>query len=226
MEERILLIDGDPRALEFVRRALSDVGYAVAAAHDGESGLIEARRGAYDLVILDTELPGVDGFEVCRRLRAEGFMLPVLVLSGRRTVSDRVAGLEAGADDYVVKPGAPEELLARIYALLRRYRGSFEGQSLRLADLAMNTATREVRRRGRLLNLTAREFDLLELFLRHPRQVLTRNIIYDDVWVYDFGGESNSVEVYVRHLRAKLEARGEPRLLQTVRGVGYVLREE
>jgi two-component system response regulator MprA len=226
MDERILVIDGDPRTLETTRRDLSDAGYAVTVAHDGEAGLIEARYGAPEVVILDAELPELDGLEVCRRLRAGGLMQPVLIVSSRGAVSDRVAGLEAGADDYVIKPVAPEELRARIIALLRRYRGSFEGQVLRLSDLVVNTATREVWRGGRALNLTAREFNLLELFLRHPRQVLTRDIIYDHIWGYDFGGESNIVEVYVRYLRVKLEARSEPRLLQTVRGVGYVLREE
>jgi two-component system response regulator MprA len=226
VDARILIVDGDTRALDAARRELVGAGWSVVTAHDGEAGLLEARHGAYDLVILEADLGGLDGLEVCRRLRAEGFSLPLLLLSSRAAVSERVAGLDAGADEYLIKPWASEELLARVRALLRRYRGSFDGQLLRLADLTMNTATREVRRGGRLLSLTAREFDLLELFLRHPRQVLTRSIIYDHVWGFDFSGESNSVEVYVRYLRGKLEARGERRLLQTVRGVGYALREE
>jgi two-component system response regulator MprA len=226
MSERILVIDDDQKTLDTIRRELVNQGYAVSVAYDGEAGLARARYGVHDLVILDVELPGLDGLEVCRRLRAEGDTVPILLLTARDGVADRVAGLDAGADEYVSKPFAMEELLARARALLRRYRGGFEGLTLRLADLTMNTATREVRRGARLLNLTAREFALLELFLRHPRQVLTRDIIYENVWGYDLGGESNIIEVYVRHLRTKLEARGERRLLHTVRGVGYALREE
>jgi two-component system response regulator MprA len=225
MDERVLVVDSDPKTLDTIRRELVSQGYGVSVAQDGEAGLARVRRSAYDLLILDVELPGVDGLEVCRRLRAEGDAVPILFLTARDAVADRVAGLDAGADDYVSKPFAMEELLARSRALLRRYRDGFEGLTLRLSDLTMNTATREVRRGERLLNLTAREFALLELFLRHPRQVLTRDIIYENVWGYDLGGESNIIEVYVRHLRTKLEARGESRLVHTVRGVGYVLRE-
>jgi two-component system, OmpR family, response regulator MprA len=226
MDERVLVIDNDPRTLDTVRRELVNQGYVVSVAYDAESGLTRARHSVHDLLILEVDLPGLDGLEVCRRLRAEGDAVPILLLTARDSIADRVIGLDAGADDYVSKPFAMEELLARARALLRRYRGGFEGMTLRLADLTMNTATREVRRGGRLLNLTAREFALLELFLRHPRQVLTRDIIYENVWGYDLGGESNIIEVYIRHLRVKLEARGEPRLLATVRGVGYVLRED
>jgi two-component system response regulator MprA len=225
MDERILVIDGDPKTLDSIRRELAEQGYAVTTTHDGEAALAQARRNVFDLAILDVDLPGLGGIELCRRLRSEGDTVPILLLSTRDGVADRVAGLDAGADEYMPKPFAAEELLARSRALLRRYRGGFEGLTLRLADLQMNTATREVRRGNRPLNLTAREFALLELFLRHPRQVLTRDIIYEHVWGYDLGGESNIIEVYVLHLRAKLESQGEPRLLLTVRGVGYALRE-
>lgn len=225
MDERVLVIDRDQKTLDSIRRELIEQGHTVAVAANGEEGLLRARSTLYDLVILDPDVPGLSGLEVCRRLRAEGAAMPILLLSSRSGLAERVAGLDAGADDYLVKPFAMEELLARSRALLRRYRGGFEGLALRVGDLFMNTATREVRRGLQSLSLTAREFALLELFLRHPRQVLTREIIYEHVWGYDMGGESNIIEVYMRHLRAKLEARGEPRLLQTVRGVGYVLRE-
>lgn len=226
MAERILIIDDDPSLLEPVLHRLSQDGYTVHVAFDGESGLVQVRREVPDLVLLNTELPGIQGLDVCRRLRAEGNWVPVLALSTRTAVGDRVAALDAGADDYLVKPFNPEELLARIRALLRRYRSLPERPTLRLGDLVLNASTREVHRGSRRLNLTAREFDLLELFMRHRRQVLTRDIIYDHVWGFDYGGESNIIDVYVRYLRTKLEAGGEPRLLQTVRGVGYALREE
>jgi DNA-binding response OmpR family regulator len=224
--ERILVIDDEFKIADFVRRGLTYEGYTVDVAYDGESGLIQARRDPPDLVILDVMMPGLDGFEVCRRLRAGDHSdVPILMLTARDAVRDRVAGLDAGADDYLVKPFAFDELLARIRALLRRRQPVSEVQVLRFADVSANLSTREVRRGERLVSLTAKEFDLLELFMRHPRQVLTRDTIYDHVWGYDFGGESNIIEVYVRYLRSKLEADGEPRLLQTVRGVGYALRE-
>ncbi len=226
MAGRILVIDDNPQVADFVRQGLAHEGYAVDVAHDGESGLAQIKHDPPDLVLLDMVLPGLGGLEVCRRLRAEGDRTPILILTAKDAVSDRVAGLDAGADDYLVKPFDFDELVARIRALLRRHSFPLEGPTLRVADLLMNTATREVRRGDRLLKLTAREFDLLELFMRHPRQVLTRDIIYDHVWGYDFDGESNIIDVYVRYLRTKLEAKGEPRLLQTVRGVGYALREE
>jgi two-component system response regulator MprA len=201
-------------------------GYAVDAAYDGEGGLAQARREPPDVVILDLMMPGLDGLEVCRRLRAGDLGdVPILMLTAKDAVPDRVAGLDAGADDYLVKPFAFDELLARIRALLRRRQPTADGRTLRFADIVANLDTREVRRGDRSVGLTAKEFNLLELFLRHPRQVLSRDTIYDHVWGYDFGGESNIIEVYVRYLRSKLEAEGEPRLLQTVRGVGYVLRE-
>ena len=227
MPERILVIDDETKIVDLLRRGLSYAGYHVDVAYDGESGLTQARRDPPDLVILDVMMPGLGGLEVCRRLRAEGWGdLPILMLTARDAVPDRVAGLDAGADDYLVKPFAFDELFARVRALLRRRQPSADAQLLRFGDVVANPVTREVRRGDRLVNLTAKEFDLLELFLRHPRQVLTRDSIYEQVWGYDFGGESNIIEVYIRYLRSKLEAEGEPRLLQTVRGVGYALREE
>ena len=227
MPDRILVIDDETKIVDFVRRGLIYEGYEVDVAYDGLSGLSLARNTPPDLIVLDIMMPGLDGLEVCRRLRAEGWTeLPILMLTAKDAVPDRVAGLDAGADDYLVKPFAFDELLARIRALLRRRRPAEEGQVLRFADVIANPATREVRRGDRVVSLTAKEFDLLELFMRHPRQVLTRDTIYEHVWGYDFGGESNIIEVYIRYLRSKLEAEGEPRLLQTVRGVGYVLREE
>jgi two-component system response regulator MprA len=226
MAGRILVIDDDPQVVEFIRQGLTREGYQVDVAYDGEMGLSQVRHDPPDLVILDVILPVLDGLEVCRRLRAEGYQTPILMLTAMDAIPHRVAGLDAGADDYLVKPFDLEELLARIRALLRRRRPPDQDRILRVADLVMNTATREVLRAYRPLKLTAREFDLLELFMRHPRQVLTRDIIYDHVWGYDFDGESNIIDVYIRYLRTKLEANGEPRLLQTVRGVGYALREE
>jgi two-component system response regulator MprA len=226
MTGRILVVDDSPQVAELVRSGLILEGYVVDVAYDGESGMAQFRHDPPDLMVLDIVLPGISGLEVCRRVRAEGYKTPILVLTAMDGVSDRVAGLDAGADDYLVKPFDLNELLARVRALFRRLRPPVEDPVLRLADLVMNTATREVRRGSRLLKLTAREFDLLELFLRHPRQVLTRDIIYDYVWGYDFDGESNIIDVYIRYLRTKLEANSEPRLLQTVRGVGYALREE
>jgi DNA-binding response OmpR family regulator len=227
LPDRILVIDDETKIVDFIRRGLKYEGYEVDSAYDGLSGLAQARNEPPDLIILDIMMPGLDGLEVCRRLRAEGWTeLPILMLTAKDAVPDRVAGLDAGADDYLVKPFAFDELLARIRALLRRRRPVDEGQVLRFADVVANPATREVRRGDRAVSLTAKEFDLLELFMRHPRQVLTRDTIYEHVWSYDFGGESNIIEVYIRYLRSKLEADGEPRLLQTVRGVGYVLREE
>lgn len=227
MAERILVIDDELKIADFIRRGLTYEGYVVDVAYDGEGGLARARQAPPDLVVLDVMMPGVDGLEVCRRLRAgEQGDVPILMLTAKDAVPDRVAGLDAGADDYLVKPFAFDELLARIRALLRRRQPRADDQVLRFADVEVNPATRQVRRGERIVSLTAKEFDLLELFMRHPLQVLTRDMIYDHVWGYDFGGESNIIEVYIRYLRSKLEAEGESRLLQTVRGVGYVLREE
>lgn len=224
MSEQILVVEDEAKIADVLRRGLAFEGYAVDVASDGEAALALARDREPDVVILDLMLPGMNGLEVCRRLRA-GSDVPILMLTARGAVKDRVVGLDSGADDYLVKPFAFEELLARIRALLRRRQPS-EQTILRFADLIMNTSTRKVTRGSREVDLTAREFDLLGLFLLHPGQVLTRDTIYDRIWAYDFGGESNIIEVYIRYLRAKLEAGGEPRLLQTVRGVGYALREE
>jgi two-component system response regulator MprA len=224
MRAHLLVIDDDEQLLTALRRALAYEGYDVAVAPSGEEGLRLARDAPPDLVVLDVRLPGIDGLEVCRRLRA-GDDVPVLMLTARDEVADRVAGLDAGADDYLVKPFAVDELLARVRALLRR-RTPATGGELRLADLTLDPSTRAVRRGGRDLTLTPKEFDLLTLFLQHPRQVLTRELLFERVWGYDFEGQSNVLDVYVGHLRTKLEADGEPRLLHTVRGVGYVLRED
>jgi two-component system response regulator MprA len=224
-DERVLVVEDDIKIGDFIRRGLIYEGYQVEVALDGESGLIAARERPPDLVILDWMLPGVDGLEVLRRLRAAGD-LPVLMLTAKDAVADRVAGLETGADDYLVKPFAFEELLARVRALLRRRSNEPDEEILRFSDLELNQLTRQAKRDNRLIDLTAKEYDLLEFFMRHPRQVLTREQIYDSVWGYDFGGESNIIEVYVRYLRGKLEADSEPRLIQTIRGVGYALREE
>lgn len=220
---RILVVDDDPEIVSFVKRGLTYEGYSVDTAGDGTEALVKAREREPDLVVLDIMMPGLDGIEVSKRLR-QASDVPILMLTAKGTVADKVSGLESGADDYLVKPFAFDELLARVRALLRR-RQPKEGEVLRFGDLSLNTATREVKRGNQAIQLTAQEFDLLELFMRHPRQVLKRGTIYDRVWGYDFGGESNVIEVYVRYLRSKLEAEGRPRLIHTVRGVGYVLRE-
>lgn len=221
---RILVVDDDPKILSLMRRGLSFAGYTVDLAEDGETALNIARDRAPDLVVLDVMLPGLDGIEVCRRLRAGDASLPILMLTAKDRVPDRVAGLDAGADDYLVKPFAFDELLARIRALLRRSRPDDEA-ILRLGDLALNPVTREVWRGQRRLDLTSKEYDLLEFFLRHPRQVISRDAIFERVWGSDFLGGSNLIDVHIMRLRDKLEAAGEPRLIHTVRGVGYSLRE-
>ncbi|HEX9012976.1 MAG TPA: response regulator transcription factor [Anaerolineaceae bacterium] len=223
MKERILIIEDDEAILKVLRRGLVYEGYQVDTALEGQSGLGMARDEHPDLVILDWMLPGMDGLEVCRRLRAGG-NIPILMLTAKDTVPDRVQGLDAGADDYLVKPFELDELLARIRALLRRTQPE-RSQVLSFADLSLDTGTRQAIRNGKFISLTAKEYDLLELFLRHPRQVLTREMIFDRVWGYDFGGESNVLDVYIRYLRQKLDNEGDMRLLHTVRGVGYVLRE-
>ena len=220
---RILVVDDDPEIVSFLRKGLIYEGYTVDTASDGTEALAIAREREPDLVILDVMMPSIDGIEVSKRLR-QASDVPILMLTARGTVADRVAGLDSGADDYLVKPFAFDELLARVRALLRR-RQPTEGELLRFSDLSLHTATREVKRGGIPTELTAQEFELLELFMRHPRQVLKRDMIYDRVWGYDFSGESNVIEVYVRYLRSKLEAGGLPRLIHTVRGVGYVLKE-
>jgi two-component system, OmpR family, response regulator MprA len=223
MSTRILIIEDDEAILRFLRRGLAYEGYIVDTATDGQSGLALARDHPPDLVVLDWMLPGLDGLEVCRRLRAGG-PVPILMLTAKDTIHDRVQGLDAGADDYMVKPFDLDELLARIRALMRRAQPN-RPKVLRFADLSLDTGTRQAARGDRVISLTAKEYELLELFLRHPRQVMTRDTIFDHVWGYDFGGESNIIEVYVRYLRQKLESNSEPRLLHTVRGMGYVLRE-
>jgi two-component system response regulator MprA len=223
MNARILIIEDDEAILSFLRRGLVHDGYVVDTATDGQSGLILARETPPDIVVLDWMLPGLDGLEVCRRLTQSGH-IPILMLTARDTVSDRIQGLDAGADDYMVKPFDLEELLARIRALLRRTRPN-RPQKFEFANLTLDTGTRQATRNESIIDLTAKEYELLELFMRHPRQVLTRELIYDEVWGYDFGGESNIIEVYVRYLRQKLEEDGQTRLIHTVRGMGYVLRE-
>lgn len=223
MSPRILVIEDDEAILSFLRRGLAYEGYTVDTALDGSAGLKMARDNSPDLVVLDWMLPGLDGLEVCRRLRAGG-PVPILMLTAKDTVHNRVQGLDAGADDYMVKPFDLDELLARIRALLRRVQPN-RPKVLRFSDLSLDTGTRQASRGDRIINLTAKEYELLELFLRHPRQVLTRDMIFDNVWGYDFGGESNIIEVYVRYLRQKLELEDEARLIHTVRGMGYVLRE-
>jgi two-component system response regulator MprA len=220
----ILVVDDEPAVRDSLGRALRLEGYEVELAEDGRDALerLEARRP--DALVLDLMMPRIDGLEVCRALRSKGDRTPILVLTAKDAVSDRVAGLDAGADDYVVKPFALDELLARLRALLRRVGGE-QQDKLRFADLELDPVAYEVRRGGRRLELTRTEFHLLELFMRHPRQVLTRSIIFEHVWGYDFGADSNSLTVYIGYLRRKLEEGDEPRLLHTVRGVGYVMRD-
>jgi two-component system response regulator MprA len=224
MAARILVVEDDEAILAFLRRGLGFEGYEVDTAETGQKGLALAGGNRPDLVVLDWMLPGMDGLEVCKRLRATG-KVPILMLTAKDSVSDRVLGLDAGADDYMVKPFNLDELLARIRALLRRTQAPKQ-KSYTFADLVLDTGTRRAQRAERVIDLTAKEYELLELFLRNPRQVLTREMIYDEVWGYDFGGESNIIEVYIRYLRQKLEDGKEPRLLHTVRGMGYVLRED
>jgi two-component system, OmpR family, response regulator MprA len=222
---KILVVDDERAVRDSLRRALELEGYNVELAADGEEALDQLEsNGDPDAVILDLLMPGVDGLEVCRRLRRDGRRLPILMLTARDEIESRVSGLDAGADDYVTKPFALDELLARVRALLRRTT-SGSGETLRFADLELDPGTREVRRAGEPTELTRTEFSLLELFMLNPRQVLTRSIIFERVWGYDFGFSSNSLDVYIGYLRRKTEAGRRPRLIQTVRGVGYALRE-
>lgn len=224
-QQRILVVEDEAEIAGYLRRGLSFEGFVVETAADGQAALIAARERPPDVIVLDVMLPKIDGFEVARRIRSASDV-PIIMLTARDAVPDRVQGLEVGADDYLVKPFAFEELLARIKAQLRRVQGRNTGNILRYNNLQMDTAAHETTMNGRRVELTAKEYELLELFMRHPQQVLTRDIIYDRVWGYDFGGESNIIEVYVRYLRQKLESHGESRLIHTVRGVGYILREE
>ena len=223
---RILVVDDERAVRESLQRALELEGYEIELAADGREALARLENGEPqpDAVILDVLMPVIDGLEVCRRLRRSGNRVPVLMLTARDEIENRVAGLDAGADDYVPKPFALEELVARIRALLRRTTGTSD-DILRFADLELDPGTREVRRNGDPIELTRTEFALLELFMTNPRQVLTRSIIFERVWGYDFGFASNSLDVYIGYLRRKTEAGDKPRLIQTVRGVGYALRE-
>jgi two-component system response regulator MprA len=225
MDGRLLVVEDDPQVRAMLTRALGYEGFEVAAAADAGSALAELRAARPDLMLLDLLLPDRDGVDVCRQLREAGDHVPILMLTARDTVSDRVAGLEAGADDYLVKPFSTAELVARIRALLRRHRDRTKAPERRLGGLVLDGATREVSRDGRRLRLTRREFDLLALFLDNPGAVLPRERLLTDAWGYESTVETNSVDVYVGYLRRKLEEDGEPRLIHTVRGVGYVLRE-
>lgn len=224
MKAHILVVDDDPRITNLLRRVLAYEGYSVAIAASGNEALNRSLERPPDLIVLDIMLPGLDGIEVAQRLRAAGDNVPILMLTARDAVADRVKGLETGADDYLVKPFAPEELVARVKALLRRSQEERQ-EVLRYADVELDMGTRIAHRGTREIELSPTEFELLALLLRRPRQVLTRDIILDRVWGMDFEGSSNVMEVYVGYLRAKLEAEGEPRLIHTVRGVGYVLKE-
>jgi two-component system, OmpR family, response regulator MprA len=222
---RVLVVDDEPAVRQALDRALRFEGYETELAEDGVAALAAHASRPADAIVLDVAMPRMDGLEVCRRLRAAGDATPILLLTARSAVAERVAGLDAGADDYLVKPFALEELLARLRALLRRAAPLDDEEILRFADLSLNPGTREVLRDDRSIELTRTEFLLLELLLRNARQVLPREVIFDRVWGYDFGANSNSLEVYIGYLRRKTEAGGESRLLHTVRGVGYVLRE-
>ena len=224
MPPRILLVEDEEKLAKFVQLELSYEGYEVDVANDGLTGLMTARDKDPDLIILDWMMPGLTGVEVCRRLRQTGSQTPIILLTAKDEVKDRVEGLDAGADDYVVKPFSIEELLARVRAHLRRNEPQ-EADSLVFDNLTLNRKTRQITRGQREIELTAKEFDLLEYLMTNPKQVLTRDRILEEVWGYDFMGDSNIIEVYIRYLRLKLEAEGEKRLIQTVRGVGYVLRD-
>jgi two-component system, OmpR family, response regulator MprA len=222
---RVLVVDDEPAVRRALERALRLEAYDVELAADGEEALDALARSPADAVILDVLMPRLDGLEVCRRMRKAGDHTPILMLTARDAIDDRVEGLEAGADDYLVKPFALRELQARLRALLRRSGEGADGEVLRYGDLVLDPLAHEVRRGDRLIDLSKTEFLLLELFLRHPKQVLTRSVIFEHVWGYDFGPTSNALGVYMGYLRRKTEAGGEPRLLHTVRGVGYVLRD-
>lgn len=220
----ILVVEDEVKLAQFIELELKYEGYEVTVVNDGLSGLTKAREIQPDLILLDWMLPAISGLEICRRLRLTGDQVPIILLTAKDEISDRVAGLDAGADDYIVKPFSIEELLARVRANLRRSQEE-DPQQLQFSDLRLNRTTREVYRGQRSMELTAKEFDLLEYLMIHPRQVLTRDQILERVWGYDFMGDSNIIEVYVRYLRLKLEAEKEKRIIHTVRGVGYVLKE-
>jgi len=222
---RLLVVDDDPDVREAVETALELEGHRVTTADDGLGALKQLGQAEFDAVVLDVLMPNLDGFEVCRRLRGAGSRIPVLILTARDSEEDTIRGLDLGADDYLVKPFALGELLARVRALLRRTQPTSDDEPLWFAGLSLDPRTHEAARGGRALELTRTEYALLELFLRNPRQVLTRELIMERVWNYDFGPTSNPLEVYISYLRRKTEAGGEPRLIHTVRGVGYALRE-
>ena len=220
----VLVVDDEPAVRQALERALELEDYTVRLAADGSHALSAVAEREPEAIVLDVSMPGLDGLAVCRRLRSDGYRTPILILTAREAVSDRVAGLDAGADDYLVKPFALEELLARLRALVRRSQPDAVGP-LRFGDIVLDQDTRELRRGGRLIELTRTEYLLIELFLRNPRQVLPRSLIFERVWGYDFGYATNSLDVYIGYLRRKLELEGEPRVLHTRRGVGYMLRE-
>ncbi len=222
--QHILLVEDEIKLARFIELELQSEGYRVTVAHDGMSGLSLVRESEPDLAILDWMMPGLTGLELCRRLRSTGIKIPVILLTAKDEVGDRVTGLDAGADDYLVKPFSIEELLARIRAHLRRTQET-DTDLLQFEDLSLNRRTREVHRGQRSIDLTAKEFDLLQYLMSHPRQVFTRDQILENIWGYDFLGDSNIIEVYVRYLRLKLEHDSEKRLIHTARGVGYSLRE-
>ena len=222
---RVLVVDDEPAVRRALERALKLDDYEVVLAADGQEALDELASSPADAVVLDIAMPRVDGLEVARRIRRAGDRTPILMLTARDAIDDRVEGLDVGADDYLVKPFALKELQARLRALLRRTGEGTRGEALRFADMSLDPVAHEVRRGDRLIDLTKTEFLLLELFLRHPRQVLTRSQIFEHVWGYDFGPTSNALGVYIGYLRRKTEAEDEPRLLHTVRGVGYILRD-
>jgi two-component system response regulator MprA len=222
-EMKVLVVDDEPSVRSALQRALALERYDVALAEDGQQALDALAEGVVDAIVLDVMMPRVDGLEVCRRLRAAGDRTPVLMLTARDAIDDRVDGLDAGADDYLVKPFALRELNARLRALLRRVEPG--GPTLAFGDLLLDSSAHEVRRGARKIELSRTEFSLLQLFLEHPRQVLTRSVLFERVWGYDFGATSNALGVYIGYLRRKTEAGGERRLLHTVRGIGYVLRE-
>ncbi|MEW5717273.1 MAG: response regulator transcription factor [Chloroflexota bacterium] len=222
----VLVVDDDQKLLNMLRRTLSYEGFQVLAATDGNAALTQVREHRPDVIVLDWMMPGLDGIGVMKQLRSADDKTLILMLTARDAVEDRVEGLETGADDYLAKPFAPAELLARLHALLRRPAVVSKDEPLTYTDLYLNPLTRETRRGERAFELTSKEFDLLHYLMRHPRQVLRRDQILQDVWGYDFGGDDNVLEVYVGYLRKKIEAAGETRLIQTVRAVGYVLREE
>ena len=226
MRERVLVIDDDEKITSMLRRSLAFEGYSVTTANDGTDGLRQMMAAEPDLIILDVMMPHMDGWEVCRRVRESGSSVPILMLTARDEVADRVKGLDLGADDYLVKPFALEELLARVRSLLRRSAEKSEAKPNRLQvdDLTLDLDTREVFRDGHLIELTTKEFELLHLFMQNPKRVLSRDTIMEKIWGYDYSGESNVLEVYIALLRQKLEEHGGKRIIQTVRGAGYVLR--